>query len=175
MVGRFPQMLSLAVLVLFVHAIFQQIIISNMREELHLVLLERSEVFTRRTGSGRLDDSFLILKSPPALPSIFQSGISDKKVNEKREIYGGKNDALHLGGFTEIDPMGISENLWNFMFGPLAIKSIIDVTISSDILLLTHSPRMDFQIIHFAYVNRLVVAEVILLVTSVSKEPKFSA
>lgn len=36
-------------------------------------------------------------------------------------------DALHLGGFTEIDPMGISENLWNFMLGPLAIKSVVDV------------------------------------------------
>ena len=129
MAGRFPQLLSLVVLILFVHAIFLQTIISNMREELHLALVGRTETFPRRTGFGDGRDSFLTSKSPPSLPSLVLNDVKDNEANEKREIYGGKSDALHLGGFTEIDPMGISENLWNFMFGPLAIKSIIDVII----------------------------------------------
>jgi len=100
-----------------------------MREELHLALVGRTETFPRRTGFGDGRDSFLTSKSPPSLPSLVLNDVKDNEANEKREIYGGKSDALHLGGFTEIDPMGISENLWNFMFGPLAIKSIIDVII----------------------------------------------
>ena len=36
--SRFPQLLSIAVLILFVHAIFQQSIISSMREELRVAL-----------------------------------------------------------------------------------------------------------------------------------------
>ena len=128
MAGRYLQLLSLAVLALFIHAIYQQSIISIMHEELRVVFGGRSEKSTHGTGLGEGDfHSLLRLKSPPALPSIVLDDVADKKVNMKRDIYGGKKDASHLGGFTEIDPMGISENLWNFMFGPLAIKSIIDV------------------------------------------------
>jgi hypothetical protein len=38
-----------------------------------------------------------------------------------------QTDLLHLGGFISLDPMGISNNSFNFMMGGLAIKSLIDV------------------------------------------------
>ena len=130
MAGRHLQLLSIAVIVLFIHSIFQQSIISTIREELRVVLRARSDKSTDGIGSVEGDfNLFLSLKSPPALPSVLLDDVADEKANTKRDIYGGKKDALHLGGFTEIDPMGISENLWNFMFGPMAIKSIIDVTL----------------------------------------------
>lgn len=57
-------------------------------------------------------------QSPPLDPT-------DKAVN--RNIYGGKGDKPHLGGFTAFDPMGISNNTFNFMMGGLAVKSLVDV------------------------------------------------
>ena len=124
--SRFPQLLSIAVLILFVHAIFQQSIISSMREELRVAL--GGDKSATSSSVKEVDfHTYLNSKSPPALPSIVLNDGLDKEANDKREIYGGKKDAVHLGGFTEIDPMGISENLWNFMLGPLAIKSIVDV------------------------------------------------
>ena len=32
-----------------------------------------------------------------------------------------------MGGFTKRDNEGVSSNVWNFMMGPLAIKSFIDL------------------------------------------------
>lgn len=32
-----------------------------------------------------------------------------------------------MGGFTDFDPMGLSDNVFNWMLGPLGIKSVIDV------------------------------------------------
>eukprot|EP01036_Dinobryon_divergens_P031364 gene31364-40750_t len=45
----------------------------------------------------------------------------------KRDFYGGKGDAEHLGGFTARDNSTISENLWNFMLSQLAVKSVLDI------------------------------------------------
>eukprot|EP01083_Nonionella_stella_P074596 202401_1 len=44
-----------------------------------------------------------------------------------RGIYGGHGDKLHLGGFTEIDPEGISPRLWRDMMEYFGIKSLLDV------------------------------------------------
>lgn len=72
-------------------------------------------------------EAFLSLPAPPNLPSVRLTPEEEAQLAKKRGIYGGVGDKLHLGGFTEIDPMGISNNTFNFMLGPLAIKSVIDV------------------------------------------------
>jgi hypothetical protein len=85
----------------------------------------------------------LSLPSPPALPSVRLSAEEEEKVHNKRKKYGGVGDKLHLGkcffvwqrlkhlpisgGFTALDTQGLSTNVFNYMLGPLAIKSIIDV------------------------------------------------
>ena len=97
--------------------------ISNIRSELRIAL-DRNGASGDKVGSF---DYYLKTKSPPNKPSVVLVPSEEKNTEAIRDIYGGKVDALHLGGFTEIDPMGISENLWRFMLGPLAIKSIVDV------------------------------------------------
>ena len=65
-------------------------------------------------------------KSPPNKPSILIDVSTDTTV--KRDIYGGKGDKKHLGGFlAEGDNMGMSPNLWDFMMGILGVKSLLDV------------------------------------------------
>jgi SAM-dependent methyltransferase len=58
-----------------------------------------------------------------ALPSI---RVTDDAA-EHRRIYGGKGDAKHLGGWTEIDIQGISPFLWKHMLTKFGIHSILDV------------------------------------------------
>ena len=68
-----------------------------------------------------IHNSFLNLKSPKTVEGM-------KLADEvKRDFYGGKGDAEHLGGFTTRDNSTISENLWNYMLSQLAVKSFIDV------------------------------------------------
>lgn len=47
--------------------------------------------------------------------------------SRKRKSYGGKQDKLHLGGFTSMDIAGVSENTWNWMLSSLGIRSLIDL------------------------------------------------
>lgn len=67
--------------------------------------------------------------SPPALPGLKPAqGSADAARPGDHSFYGGKGDAKHLGGFTyKPDLAGVSENVWNFMFGELAIRSVMDV------------------------------------------------
>lgn len=60
-----------------------------------------------------------------ALPSIIVSDEEDAKVN--RKIYGGAKDKKHLGGFTDIDLMGVSPAVWKFMIKYVGVKSVLDV------------------------------------------------
>lgn len=85
-----------------------------------------------RSSFTTLNDQYrpygsLGMKSPLALPSIPVSDEEEKILQEKRGIYGGVRDKIHLGGFTNVDECGISNNTFNFMFGPLGIRSIVDV------------------------------------------------
>jgi hypothetical protein len=41
--------------------------------------------------------------------------------------YGGKGDAEHLGGFSEIDPGGISPGLFKYMIEVLGVHSFLDI------------------------------------------------
>ncbi len=45
----------------------------------------------------------------------------------RKAIYGGAGDEVHLGGFTARDNNTISYNTWNYMLGPMAVKSFIDI------------------------------------------------
>ncbi len=47
--------------------------------------------------------------------------------NDRKAIYGGAGDEVHLGGFTVQDNNTISYNTWNYMLGPMAVKSFIDI------------------------------------------------
>lgn len=68
---------------------------------------------------------YLIEKSPPNKPSVPLSAEEEAKL--KRGQYGGKGDKPHLGGFTNIDVMGLSNNSFNYMLGVVGIKSLVDV------------------------------------------------
>jgi 2-polyprenyl-3-methyl-5-hydroxy-6-metoxy-1,4-benzoquinol methylase len=60
--------------------------------------------------------------SPPS-----QKGIKPEKIIQNRQ-YGGKGDKPHLGGFTyKIDTDGVSTNLWRFIIGQLAVRSLVDL------------------------------------------------
>jgi len=75
----------------------------------------------------------IYLKSPPNMPSLWKpTGVLDTtKLDPNSKIasviYGGKGDGAHLGGFTDYDPSGLSDNMFDYMMGPLGIKSVIDV------------------------------------------------
>ena len=58
-------------------------------------------------------DNTNISSPPPMVARLKGKSVS----NEKRYIYGGKNDPTHLGGFIERDNNTISENLFKFMLG----------------------------------------------------------
>ena len=62
--------------------------------------------------------------APPNLPSI---RVNDSTLVRKRRIYGGVGDKAHLGGFTKLDPDGISPVVWTNMITVYGIHSVIDV------------------------------------------------
>lgn len=69
----------------------------------------------------------LVIPTAPAvaLPSV---RVDDTNATYKREIYGGKGDKPHLGGFTELDPDGMSPALWKWMIEYVGVKSLLDVS-----------------------------------------------
>lgn len=72
---------------------------------------------------------------PPALPTpplTKQQIESNQKIADHLQFrvksgYEGKQDALHLGGFTSIDIEGISPAVWKDMIEFLGVKSILDI------------------------------------------------
>jgi len=60
----------------------------------------------------------------PNLPSI---RLKEGEETKKRGGYGGKGDKEHLGGFSEIDPGGISPGLFKYMIETLGVKSFLDI------------------------------------------------
>lgn len=65
------------------------------------------------------------LDSPQPQPSEPVSPEEERGI--RRGIYGGRGDKAHLGGFTDFDIEGLSNNTFNFMLGPLGIRSVLDV------------------------------------------------
>jgi hypothetical protein len=52
---------------------------------------------------------------------------NDKLVEAKRDLYGGKGDGKHLGGFTALDLAGVSPSVWKHMMLDYGVKSVLDV------------------------------------------------
>lgn len=65
--------------------------------------------------------------SPPALPSVLISDEDEENVDSLRKNYGGAGDKAHLGGFTDLDPHGISPSVWKEMMEYFGVKSLLDV------------------------------------------------
>lgn len=75
-----------------------------------------------QSSHRRLTAFDLNAPSPPVL-----KGLPPKKIVGD-SFYGGKGDKPHLGGFTyKIDMDGVSSNVWNFMLGQIAVRSVVDV------------------------------------------------
>ena len=101
-----------------------------------LVYILAPATATRARTSEHTDRNHLYLpvgaryhleKSPPNKPSILLTDEEEKKIAPTRKIYGGVKDKPHLGGFTEFDQSGVSSNAWNYLLGPIGVKSFIDV------------------------------------------------
>jgi len=69
--------------------------------------------------------------APPNLSSPIRLSAEDEaKIQRENALgtnYGGKNDAAHLGGWLDRDNNTVSLSLYNFLMGPMAVKSVIDV------------------------------------------------
>lgn len=64
----------------------------------------------------------------PNLPSLRGVNVQDNiNVDDRRKIYGGKGDAKHLGGFTELDLAGVSPAVWKYMVSSIGVHSLLDV------------------------------------------------
>jgi hypothetical protein len=63
---------------------------------------------------------------PPNLPGIPPQE-EDEAVVRKRDIYGGKGDSKHLGGFTDLDLQGVSPAVWKYMVETIGVRSVIDI------------------------------------------------
>jgi hypothetical protein len=88
-------------------------------------IFDQSGVFPSTSGLSyqQVDSSALAIPqgTTPNLPSIrVESEV-------KRNSYGGKGDKPHLGGFTEIDLMGISPAVWKAMVNITGVKTLMDV------------------------------------------------
>jgi len=63
--------------------------------------------------------------APVAMPSVRLSAEEESKI--ERGIYKGVGDKPHLGGFTDLDLMGITPRLWKFFASDWIVKSVVDV------------------------------------------------
>jgi len=80
---------------------------------------------TTYSSSGTTQDYILV---PPkgkavALPSI---RIAEDQFETGRQ-YGGKGDKAHLGGFIDLDAMGVSPASWEWMVSSIGVHSLLDV------------------------------------------------
>ncbi len=114
----------LSVAILFIIVFIQQSFIYDLKSQIKIIANHKPRLEHNKNNN---ENMYLNLKAPKNLPSVLLTNEEEEKVKHLRKIYGGKNDALHLGGFTKLDRAGISKPLWNFMMGPLAIKSILDI------------------------------------------------
>lgn len=58
-----------------------------------------------------------------ALPSVRVG----KEAFKSGNIYGGRGDKPHLGGFTDLDHHGVSPSAWKWMVTEIGVHSVLDV------------------------------------------------
>lgn len=101
---------------------------SAIRHQHSDVSLSITAAWTRPNGRPSLPP-----QRKPGWPSVstcssFRLSVAEEAVARvKRKKYGEKYDAVHPGGFTNMNFSEISDNLWNFMLGPLRVKPFMDV------------------------------------------------
>lgn len=102
---------------------YQQMQISQLQQDLSALSTQHApHVLEDISNHRRLAEYDLNEPSPPS-----RKGIKPKTI-VGNEFYGGRGDKPHLGGFTyKVDMDGVSTNLWRFMIGQVAVRSIIDV------------------------------------------------
>ena len=64
-------------------------------------------------------------KSPEPLPSPRMSDEGPEK--QGRRIYGGGGGPRHLGGFTQVDPDGLSPAVWRYLMQNMTVKTVLDL------------------------------------------------
>jgi SAM-dependent methyltransferase len=90
-------------------------------------LNELKHVINRIQESKHLVSGALGTVSGDPQPSVRIFGKEEEAAQKKRKFYGGQGDKMHLGGFKGFDRMGVANNTWNYMMGPLGIKSMMDI------------------------------------------------
>jgi len=86
---------------------------------------QQQDVANERTG-GYHYSPFPLGNAVP-LPSIRLEKQDNETESARQDLYGGKGDNLHLGGFTKIDHMGLSPTVWRFMIEIMGVRSVLDV------------------------------------------------
>lgn len=71
---------------------------------------------------NRLDPLSIPYGQAVNLPSI---RVEEESID--RKFYGGAGDKAHLGGFTELDPSGISPTVWSRVITEYGVRSFLDV------------------------------------------------
>ena len=123
--GGSPVLLPAVIMVIIASLfVYQEYKISGLEKRLEELSLERS---LGNMPHGALGNKYLDTISPPPMPSVHTTVEEEQKVMKQRGIYGGRGDKAHLGGFTKMDTMTMSTNMWNFMISQIAIKSMIDL------------------------------------------------
>ena len=71
----------------------------------------------------------LLKINPLSIPQGQAQNLPSIPTNEQidRKIYGGKGDAKHLGGFTQLDLHGVSPATWKYVVEYLGVHSVLDV------------------------------------------------
>lgn len=123
-----PQVLLLVFFILFV----QRVVLEQPRVISEYGSVSSgmdASVYDKAASSTANNLSYTPLAIPegqaPNLPSI--RVVEKESVDDSRNIYGGKGDKKHLGGFTEIDMHGISPAVWKHAVDKWTVQSVLDV------------------------------------------------
>ncbi len=119
-------MLALALVFIALFCAYQQYLIYTLDLKVTSLLNSREESVINRPNTvsvispiSKVDSS---LSPPPIIPKW-----SGNSVQNKTGIYGGAGDEIHLGGFIDRDNKTININFWNYLLGPLAARSVLDI------------------------------------------------
>ena len=94
-----------------------------------LVLLNPGTAKTFVNTTSTLSPLDLLKINPLSIPQGQAQNLPSIQTNEEidHKIYGGKGDAKHLGGFTQLDLHGVSPATWKYIVENLGVHSVLDV------------------------------------------------
>jgi len=109
---------------------------SLFQPNLDLYLPESQDESTTSTSTSKSTSRPPASRNPLAVPEGRAQNLPSLRVSDdnlessrskRRSIYGGKGDAKHLGGFTEIDMHGISPATWKHAVTNWTVQSVLDI------------------------------------------------